>query len=101
MVGAAAQVLRCNVQYLRRNIARRAQSTEDLVTSAQIEEANTVKDRLLYILCETMGADGEFDRRREELTLLFQQQGRRRQSMDSALVALTPHIACCVRQPCS
>ena len=30
---------------------------------AQLDTSNTVQQRLLYILAETMGADGEFDRR--------------------------------------
>lgn len=44
-------------------------SPED-VTAEQLSVANTMANRVRYILTETMGADGEFERRMEERPLL-------------------------------
>ena len=51
--------------YLKRKLAEREAGGEEELTDEKLYAANTVKDRLLYILAETMGADGEFGRRRE------------------------------------
>ena len=54
-------------QYLRRLVAKQCSIAEADVSDEQLLEANTKANRVRYILKETMGADGEFERRRLEL----------------------------------
>lgn len=56
--------------YLRKLVAARNGVAEGEVDQASIEAANTMANRLRWILRETMGADGEFERRQAELTLI-------------------------------
>ena len=60
------------VDYLRRLVAQQEKVAEDDVSDAQLLQANTKANRLRYILKETMGADGEFERRRLELHAIRQ-----------------------------
>ena len=58
------------LQHVHRVTAARASLALDDVTPEMVASANTVSERLRWMLTETMGADGEFERRREELTKL-------------------------------
>jgi len=57
-------------QNLRKLVAAREQVEPAQVTEEQLAAHNTMANRLRYILKETMGADGELERRQAELTLL-------------------------------
>jgi len=57
-------------QYLRKLAAAALGVAPEEVTDAQLAERNTMANRLRYILRETMGADGELERRSSELQTL-------------------------------
>lgn len=70
--------------HLRRQCARTHGVPPEEVNAEMLERANTLAERIRWMLKETMGSDGEFDRRRAELTLLRQQCPPRGASPDQA-----------------
>jgi hypothetical protein len=54
-------------QYLRKLCALRSNVEPDEVTAEQLASMNTLANRMRYILKETMGAEGELERRSAEL----------------------------------
>ena len=62
------------VAYLRKLVATERGKDEADVTPDEILDANTSANRLRYILKETMGADGEFERRQNELRAIKRQR---------------------------
>jgi len=58
------------LQYLTRTVAAETGVAPEKVTDAQLVAANTLANRVRWLLKETMGAEGELERRQAELTLL-------------------------------
>ena len=58
------------LQYLTRLVAVQKGIPPEQVSEGMLAEANTVANRIRWMLKETMGADGEFERRQAELALL-------------------------------
>mmetsp|Transcript_38706 Transcript_38706/g.64204 ORF Transcript_38706/g.64204 Transcript_38706/m.64204 type:complete len:670 (-) Transcript_38706:447-2456(-) len=56
--------------YLRKVAAAEHSIPESKVSESQLATANTLANRIRWMLKETMGADGEFERRQEELVWL-------------------------------
>lgn len=65
--------------YLRRRVGRQLGVAPEEVDDEAMQRANTMANRLRYILAETMGADGELERRAAELDAMS----------DDAVAALT------------
>ena len=63
------------IMYLRKLAAKRLEIEPADVTREQLDEANTLPNRMRYLLAETMGADGELERRAAELELIAQAGG--------------------------
>lgn len=57
-------------KYLRSMVAKQLQKAETEVTPAEVRAANTPASRLRWMLKDTMGADGEFERRQAELSMI-------------------------------
>lgn len=58
------------LQYIRDKVAAEKQITAGEVTEEQLTKANTVENRLRWMLDMTMGSGGEFERRSNELQFL-------------------------------
>lgn len=56
--------------HLARLVAKERAIDEAAVDEAMLAEANTLSERIRWMLKETMGSDGEYERRRAELSLL-------------------------------
>ena len=70
------------VQFLRTELAKAGKVAEAIITDEQLARANTLANRVRWLLKETMGADGEFERRAKEVELL-----QRRQRLDDGVEA--------------
>jgi len=76
--------------YYRKMIAKSKGCAASDVSEADVSQFDTVANRIRWHFKEMMGADGEFERRRAELTLLSEiQRGR-----DSAVEATEADVVC-------
>ena len=62
--------------YLRQSLAKARSVPAADISDADIAAANTVANRIRWMMKDTMGADGEFERRQSELTEINQARGR-------------------------
>jgi len=77
-------------QFLRKKIAKEAGIPEDDVSLQQLKEANTAANRMRWMLKDTMGADGEFERRAAELAFLHQYTPTEEQVVASFVDSVAP-----------
>ena len=73
--------------YLRQRVAAKLSVPPEEVSDMQLRAANTMTNRLRYILAETMGAAGELERRAAELDLMLSRGADDDNSAASAAIA--------------